>query len=264
MIRSTPDDVFTSNAPPSSIPARHTGVPVPLDARADRTRRGRAPRLQDITGALVQRREPVRTTRQDRREQRVAIDRPAQLALDRRRARRDLRRIGRRLHVDADADHDGLIARADREALGEDAGQLAPADQQVVRPFQIGAQSGAAAMPSRTPTPAASVMQRQRGLGLELSRLAGRAMNEKYSLAEAEGLATGSRDEREVQACSGGDAHDVPAAASRGLLLGSDHHAMRRAVATASAAATSIVDGTDACQRTSNGVGTITRARARS
>ena len=103
MIRSTPAVVFTSNAPLSSIP-RSCRASVPFDARADRIRRRRAPRLQDITGLPLERREAIPQRDQDLGQQHAAIERLAQLALERRRPRRDLGRICGRLHVDADAD----------------------------------------------------------------------------------------------------------------------------------------------------------------
>ncbi len=50
--------------------------------------------------------------------------------------------IRRRLQVDAESQHDELKLPALRRRLGQNAGQLAPADDDVVRPFDFSRQSG--------------------------------------------------------------------------------------------------------------------------
>ena len=209
MIRSMPAVVFTSNAPSSSMPAVTPLRPFPFDARADRVRRRRAPRLQDITGTSA----PSRASRshsaiKDRGRAAAprSIGRPNSPSIDVARAR-NIRRIRGRLHVHADADDDGLIRRADREPFGEDAGQLAPSDEQIVRPLQIGRQSG-------------------RGQNAVAHRNTGGQREQR----QATGVASGLRDEREIQARSRRrrPRRSAPPAA-RGLLIGDDHHAMRRA-----------------------------------
>ena len=190
------------------MPAVMPCAAVPLDARADRARRGRAPGLQDITGLSSSVARRCHNAIENRGEQRVAIDRPAKFALDRRGARGHVGRIGRGLHVDADADHRrpdrrcrsrGPRQGCRRACDGRPSGRSAISDRRPVptpRP-----------MPSRTPTPAASVS------------------SDSVRGARRPG------DQRKIQSRSGWrrPRRSAPAAAG-GLLVGGDHHAVRRAV----------------------------------
>ena len=142
MMRSTPEGDVTSSAPVSSIPAvtpcfpsQSTRVPVALGDAARQACR--------ISPGLCPPRPPAApTSRQvlSSSNRPRSIARP-ELTFDRGRARANLGRIGGRLQVHADADHDGLVVGADAMALGENAGELPAPDQQIVGPLEIGRES---------------------------------------------------------------------------------------------------------------------------
>ena len=85
---------------------------------------------------------PLAERRKNLGEHQRAIGGPARFGLDRRRTRRELRRIRGRLQIDAEPDHDELQRARLHGRLRENAGELAPADQHIVRPLDLRRQSG--------------------------------------------------------------------------------------------------------------------------
>ena len=71
-----------------------------------------------------------------------AIGRPARFGLDRCETRCELRRTHGRLQVDAEPEHNVLKGAAVRRRFGENACELAPVDDHIVRPFDLGGQPG--------------------------------------------------------------------------------------------------------------------------
>src|SRR5688572_26655382 len=115
---------------------------LPLYAGADCSRGGGAPGLQDITGLAVDRGKPIAQGAQDCAKHLVAIDGAAQFALERGGPGAHLGRIRCRFEVDANADHDRLQRRAKGMAFGEDPGELAPIDEEIVWPLEVGGKTG--------------------------------------------------------------------------------------------------------------------------
>ena len=146
MTRSILPPTRTSSAPCRSMSSRASANDarrrVPFNARAGQRRRQPPPGAQNsIEPSGTQIGVPLAHRRKNLGENQRAIGGPRRFGLDRRDARRKLRRIRGRLQIHAEPDHDELERARLHRRLRENACELAAADQHVVRPLDLRGQS---------------------------------------------------------------------------------------------------------------------------